>query len=35
MKIWICDWQFWKPLKRTSIGELRQHVQRPRVRGKF
>jgi hypothetical protein len=24
------DPQFWKPLKRTSIEEIRQHVQRPK-----
>jgi hypothetical protein len=33
MRIWIRPWQFWKPLKRTSIGELRQHIQRPKVEG--
>jgi len=26
---------FWKPFKRTSIRELRQHVKRPKVGGKY
>jgi hypothetical protein len=35
MRIWLHPWRFWKPLKRTSIRELRQRVQRPKVGGKF
>jgi hypothetical protein len=32
MRIWIRPWRFWKPLKRTSIEELRQRIQIPKVR---
>jgi hypothetical protein len=35
MRIRIRHWLFWKPLNRTSIRQLRQRVQRPKVGGKF